>query len=406
MSTATVSNDAASKDARSYRLTNIDMLRGLVVIIMAIDHVRDFFMVAGVQDPMADPNITTGLFLTRWVTHFCAPVFVFLAGTSAGLMATRKSKSELGGFLLKRGLWLIFVEVAIISMGWTFSPFGIEAVGGNSMIFLQVIWAIGVAMVALAGLQYLGARGCLIVAAIILLGSNLVDGYWPLGSFLGGADAWWYGFFSQGSFVAGDFLLISVYPIVPWIGVMALGYATANIFQKEAGERDRYLIKTGFIMIAAFIVIRALDFYGDPNPWMHHEEGLVATFFGFMNVTKYPPSLVFLLATLGPMAIFCGYADRMSGWWKDMLVMFGRVPFAFYVLHIYLIHVMAIALGVAQGYEVSRLFNVFFFFPAGYGVTLPYVYVGWVLVIAALYPLCKWMADLKTRRRDWWLSYL
>ena len=178
---------SVSQDARSYRLTNIDMLRGLVIVIMAIDHVRDLFMISGVQDPMAQPDISAGLYLTRWVTHFCAPVFVFLAGTSAGLMAARKSPHELGAFLAKRGVWLVFVEMAIISTAFTFSPLaGLPELGGQTLLVLQVIWAIGASMIVLAGAQYLGARACAVIGAIILLGHNALEPVWPQGSLMGG----------------------------------------------------------------------------------------------------------------------------------------------------------------------------------------------------------------------------
>jgi uncharacterized membrane protein len=343
-----------SRDARSYRLDNIDMLRGLVIIFMAIDHVRDFLMLASVQDPMAQPDIPASIYLTRWVTHFCAPVFVFLAGTSAGLMSARKTRHELAAFLCKRGVWLIFVEVFVISTAWTFSPFaGVPELGGHTLIVLQVIWAIGASMIVLAGCQYLGARACLVIGALVLLGHNSLDSIWPTGRLLGGTDPLWYG-----------------------------------------------------LMTCAFFVIRATGLYGDPNPWQVQDAGAVATVFDFMNVTKYPPSLLFLLATLGPMTIVCAYGDRVSGWLKDALVMFGRVPFAFYVAHWYLLRLISFALAKYQGFELSEMMNFFFFFPKGYGVTLVWVYVFWFLLLAILYPFCKWVADVKTRRKDWWLSYL
>jgi len=396
-----------SRDARSYRLDNIDMLRGLVIIFMAIDHVRDFLMLASVQDPMAQPDIPASIYLTRWVTHFCAPVFVFLAGTSAGLMSARKTRHELAAFLCKRGMWLIFVEVFVISTAWTFSPFaGVPELGGHTLIVLQVIWAIGASMIVLAGCQYLGARTCLVIGALVLLGHNSLDSIWPAGRLLGGTDPLWYGLDAQSSTVLGPVMVAFAYPLLPWIGVMLLGYGTAFIFEKEAVARDRILVKAGLIMTCAFFVIRATGLYGDPNPWQVQDAGALATVFDFMNVTKYPPSLLFLLATLGPMTIVCAYGDRVSGWLKDALVMFGRVPFAFYVAHWYLLRLISFALARYQGFELSEMMNFFFFFPKGYGVSLVWVYVFWFLLLAILYPFCKWVADVKTRRKDWWLSYL
>lgn len=402
-----MTNSSISRDARSYRLTNIDMLRGLVIVIMALDHVRDLFIVNVVQDPMTQPDVSPALYLTRWVTHFCAPVFVFLAGTSAGLMAARKSRHELAAFLFKRGIWLVFVEVAIISTAYTFAPFdGVPELGGQTLLVMQVIWAIGASMIVLAGAQYLGARACALVGAVILLGHNALDAIWPVGDLLAGNDPLWYGLKSQSSTAFGPFLLAFGYPLVPWIGVMLLGYGTAGIFRREPVARDRFLVTAGLVMIVAFLLLRASGVYGDPNPWQVQEAGGLATALDFMNVTKYPPSLLFLLITLGPMALLCAYADRMGGWLKDTLVMFGRVPFAFYIAHWYLIRLGNMALAHYQGFEQEQMMTFFFFFPQGYGVSLPWVYTIWLLVLAILYPFCKWFAGIKARRKDWWLSYL
>jgi uncharacterized membrane protein len=402
-----MTSDTLSRDARSYRLTNIDMLRGLVIVIMAIDHVRDLFMISGVQDPMSQPDVPLSLYLTRWVTHFCAPVFVFLAGTSAGLMTARKDPHELAAFLARRGLWLVFVEVAIISTAFTFAPFdGVPQLGGQTLLVLQVIWAIGASMLALAAAQYLGARACAVIGCVILLGHNALDPIWPQGDLLAGQDPLWFGLKSQSSTSIGPFLLAFGYPLLPWIGVILLGYGTAAVFQRDAADRDRFLIRAGLAMTAAFFLLRAIGLYGDPNPWEVQEAGVLATVLDFMNVTKYPPSLLFLLITLGPMAVMCAYADRISGWLKDTLVMFGRVPFAFYIAHWYLIRLGSMALASYQGFETEQMMTLFFFFPEGYGVTLPWVYLIWLLVLAILYPFCKWFAGVKSRRKDWWLSYL
>jgi uncharacterized membrane protein len=394
------------KDARSYRLTNIDMLRGLVIIIMAIDHVRDYFMLGGVQDPMAEPDVSAGVYFTRWITHFCAPVFVFLAGTSIGLMAERKSQNEVASFVFKRGLWLVFVEIAIISTATSFAPLGEPNMGGLTMVVLQVIWVLGIGMLVLSVAQYMGARACFIIAVLILAGHNLLDSVWPLGSIMSGSDPFWTSLHSQGSMIFGPFYIITVYPLLPWIGVMLLGYGTAFIFQKTPESRDAFLLKTGLAFIGAFIVIRATGIYGDPNPWQVQNMGGLAIFFDFMNLSKYPPSLLFIFITLGPMAIVCAYADKLHGWLKDTLVMFGRVPFAFYVAHFYLIHLLSIFFGMSQGFEASQFLHFFFFYPQEYGTGLTGVYIVWFIVLLILYPFCKWMAEIKRRRKDWWLSYL
>ncbi len=394
------------KDARSYRLTNIDMLRGLVIIIMALDHVRDFFYAGGIQDPMAQPDISVGIYLTRWVTHFCAPVFIFLAGTSVGLMADRKSTAEIGAFVFKRGIWLLIVEFFIISNAYTFTPFGEPALGGLIPVTLQVIWALAISMIVLAGVQFLGARFCMITGALIMLGHNLLDNVIPRVGMTDPIGEVWHILFAQGAIVTETHFMVGAYPLLAWVGLMMFGYGTAYIFKKPAEERDKILLKSGLIMIAAFIVIRFLDVYGDPNPWQVQELGLLATIFDFMNVSKYPPSLSFLLATMGPMAIVCAYADKWQGKVKDILVMFGRVPFMFYVAHFYLIHALSVVAGVMQGFEAHQFIHFFIFYPEGYGISLLGVYGVWVLVCVMLYPLCKWFADLKSRRRDWWLSYL
>ena len=395
-----------SSDARSYRLTNIDMMRGLVIVIMTLDHVRDYFMLSATLDPLGQPDVGLGLYLTRWVTHFCAPVFVFLAGTSAGLMAVRKSKSALGSFLVKRGLWLIFVEIFIISTAITFAPFGLPQLNGNSLILLQVIWAIGGSMVVLGGLQYFGPRFCLIVGLVILGSHNLLDGFWPVGSLMGGSDPRWYGLFSQSSSVMGPFQMVWAYPIVPWIGMMAFGFGTASLFTQDDATQKAQLLRWGSLFIIAFLILRALDVYGDANGWKVQEIGLQATILDFMNVTKYPPSILFTFATLGPMAIICAYAGQWSGWIKDTLVMFGRVPFFFYIAHIYLIHSASVLYGMLQGFETKQMLTVFFFYPKGFGTDLAGVYLVWIILLMILYPACKWMAGVKARRKDWWLSYL
>jgi len=394
-----------SRDARSYRLTNIDFLRGLVIVIMAIDHVRDYFLASTVQNPLEQPDVALSLYLTRWITHFCAPVFIFLAGTSAGLMASRKPPQELCGFLIKRGIWLILVEAIIISNAWTFAPQGIAELGGVTVVIFQVIWAIGAAMILLGIAQFLGTRVCLYLGAIIVLGHNLLDPLWGEVDMMIEGPVWGLLFY-QLSLNLDSVVIMAPYPLLAWFGVMLLGFGSAFIFEKESVERDRLLTRIGLAFIAAFLIIRFSGIYGDPNTWEANSQGILATALDFMNVSKYPPSLLFLLITLGPMAIVCARADRWSGALKNILVMFGRVPFAFYVAHLLLIHLLSVLLGIAQGFEASQFLTVFFFYPEGYGVSLPLVYLVWLSVLAILYPLCKFMAELKSHRKDWWLSYL
>ena len=406
MAVETIGGNAAAGAGRGYRLTGIDMVRGLVMVIMALDHVRDYVMVAPGLDPMADPNIGGGLFFTRWITHFCAPVFVFLAGTSAGLMATRRTPGALAAFLLSRGLWLIAIELAIVSTAWTFAPFGIAQVNGLTIVPLQVIWAIGASMVVLAGAQVLGPRVCLVVGIAILAGHNLLDPVWPVtAGALDTAPPLWVALHAQMSATAGPFFFVFVYPVPVWAGVMLVGYGTAGVFQAPAARRDAWLLAGGAAATAAFVALRALDVYGDPNHWQTQSGGL-RTIIDFLNTTKYPPSLMFLLMTLGPAAMFCAIGDRLPAAARAPLVVFGRAPLAFYVAHLYLAHAMAALLGLLQGFAPRQFLTLFVFFPEKYGVGLGGAYLAWALAVVGLYPLCRWVATVKDRRRDWWLSYL
>ncbi|AMY07270.1 putative membrane protein [Luteitalea pratensis] len=391
---------------RDYRLSSIDMLRGLVIVIMAIDHVRDFFMVAAEVDPMANPDIGAALFFTRWITHYCAPVFVFLAGTSAGLMTARRTPSAMGAFLLTRGVWLILIECSVIALAWSFAPHGVAQAGGAIVVPLGVIWVIGVSMVVLAGAQRFGQRACFVIGVAMILGHNLLDPIWPVtsGVFDVGRPLW-VALHAQMAIAAGPVLIGVVYPLVPWPGVMLLGYGTALVFQESPERRDGRLIAWGTVATAAFVALRLAGIYGDPNPWRVQATAL-GTIIDFLNVTKYPPSLLFLLMTLGPAAVLCAVAGRAVDAVRQPLVVFGRVPFAFYVAHLYLAHALAVAFGVSLGFSARQFLTFSFFFPQGYGVGLPGVYAVWLLVIVALYPFCRWVAAVKARRRDWWLSYL
>jgi len=395
-----------SSSQRGYRLEAIDMLRGLVIVIMAIDHVRDSFLLGTVQDPMSDPNITVGLFATRWITHFCAPVFVLLAGVSAGLMASRKSPGELARFLFTRGLWLIFAEMFIVSTIASFSPGGIAEAGGLVFTSMQVIWAIGASMVILSCLQRLGRRSCLYTGLTIVACHNLLDPVWPASKLADQQWPLWVALHSQMSLHAGPFLFRFVYPLLPWAGVMLFGFGISRVFELAPARSKAIVRRAGLALTAAFVVVRAIGIYGDSNPWQLQPAGIAATIMDFLNVTKYPPSLDYLLMTLGPAAILCGFADRMRGALKNALVMFGRVPFAFYVAHFFLIHIFAVILGVTQGFTVQQMMTAYRFFPKGYGIGLIGVYAIWALVVLLLYPFCRWVAAVKSRRREWWLSYV
>jgi uncharacterized membrane protein len=397
---------APVSNQRAYRMTSIDILRGLVIVVMALDHVRDYVMAGSLQDPITDPGTGPLLFATRWITHFCAPTFVFLAGTSAGLMARRKSRSELARFLLQRGLWLVILEILVISTAASFAPMGIADLGGRTYVGLQVIWAIGASMIALAGAQYLGVRACFAIGAMIVVGHNLLDPVWPAASTTGTTGPLWAVLHARQVYEVGTFWIYFSYPVLPWIGVMFLGYASAGLFQGPARLRDWRLARIGLALIVGFILLRALDVYGDPRPWHFYPNNLTASIMSFLATTKYPPSLLYLLMTLGPAAIACAYAERLPERVRDVLLTYGRAPLAFYVAHLYLIHAVTILLGVAQGFAAQQFLTPYRFYPKGYGLGLAGVYLIWMAVVALLYPLCRWVVSVKARRTDWWLSYV
>jgi uncharacterized membrane protein len=311
----------------------------------------------------------------------------------------------LATFLLQRGLWLILVEWFVVANAWGFAPGGLEQLGGRTGVVMQVIWAIGASMVVLAGAQFLGQRACLVIGLAVVAGHNLLDPIWPVTSGVFDiGQPWWVLWHAQMALPGGPFLFVFVYPLLPWIGVMLLGYGTAPLFQQQPAGRDRGLLVWGLAGTAAFVMIRGIGMYGEPNPW-HLQASALSTVIDFLNVTKYPPSLLYLLMTLGPAAVLCAYAERVPHAIRQPLVVFGRAPFAFYVAHLYLIHTLAVIFGVIQGFDARDFFTYSFFFPAGYGVGLPATYAVWLLVVIALYPLCKWVSTVKARRQDWWLSY-
>ena len=393
--------------ARAYRLSSIDMLRGLAVVMMAIDHARDFFMSAGELEPAANPDIGAALFVTRWITHFCAPTFVFLAGTSAGLMAARKSRSELGRFLFWRGAWLILIEALVISTAWTFSPFGMDELGGLVRVPMQVIFAIGASMVVLAGAQFLGRGACAWLGAAVVLGHNLLDPVWPQTQLLDTSTGGplWAALHSQMTYLVGPVLIRFTYPLLPWIGVMLLGFGTASVFEQSPERRRTVLLAAGVAATVAFVLIRALGIYGDPNPW-HGNASLTRTAIDFLNTTKYPPSLLFLLMTLGPAAIVCAVAERVPAVVRASArhVRSGTVR---------LLRGPPLS-GARRQHRARRVAGIrrrpvpdgLPVLPQGLRPRTAGVYLIWVLVVVALYPLCRWVAALKDRRRDWWLSYL
>jgi uncharacterized membrane protein len=382
----------ASTDALTQRIAAIDRLRGLVIVLMALDHVRDYFSIAHFS-PTDLTKTTLALFATRWVTHLCAPIFIFLAGLSVSLRTRRDTPAQLSRFLATRGLWMIVLEVTIVRFGWGFT------LDYSLGFFLQVIWAIGVSMLALAALVHLSRRTVGVIAIVILAGHNLLDGI-SAESF-GAFASLWRVLHEQGPFTLG----FVAYPVLPWVGVIALGFACGGLYEIDAPQRRRALLRSGWGALIAFGVLRAINLYGDPSPWTVQPD-VVFTVLSFFNVTKYPPSLLYVLVTLGVMALLLARLERSDGRIAGVLETYGRVPLFAYVVHVYVLHLFAGLLAMTQGYGTSVLTQFFFFLPKDWGYSLPVVYAAWLVVLAVLYPACAWFGALKQRRRDWWLSYL
>lgn len=379
------------------RLDGIDFLRGLVMVLMVLDHARDYVS-GGALNPR-DVN-DAALFLTRWVTHYCAPVFILLAGVSAYLYGSRgRPTRDLARFLLTRGVWLIFIEVTLVRLGWTFNL-------SYDFIFLQVIWVIGWSMIVLAGLIYLPRPMLVAISVWTIVGHHLLDG---LDAKQFGAWSWWWSLVHAPGMLTSnsDVQILAIYPLIPWFGVMLAGFVLGPVFQQPERVRRRTLLQLGVLVTIGFVVLRATNFYGDPVPWTVQENWL-ATLLSFINCEKYPPSLMYLTMTLGPALIALSLFKTANNPLSRAIVTIGRVPFLFYVAHIFLVHAIAIALSAWMGFGIGWLFEGMpaMAKPAGFGVSLSAVYVTWIAAVLMLYPLCKWFAAVKQRRKDWWLSYL
>lgn len=374
------------------RLASVDVLRGLIIVIMALDHVRDYFTDVRFN-PLDPAHTTAALYATRWITNFCAPVFVLLAGMSAYFVGRRLTTHELSRFLFTRGLWLAILEVTVISSLWAFN-FRFE-----HGLLMQVVWAIGISMIVLSGLVYLPLRVIGTIGVAICVFHNLLD-HVPMPESPVMKTVW--AILHVQSFVPIGRVH---YPLIPWVGVMACGYALASVFQMEAERRQRVLASLGASMVALFLGLRLINTYGDPVPWTTQSDHL-GTLMSFLNVKKYPPSLDYLLATLGPTLMLLACLENVRGWFASALQVFGRVPLFFYVLHLALAHLAAGMIAMAIGYGNAVLNNFPGDFPVEWGFGLPAVYLAWALVVITLYPACRWFGELKRRRRDWWLSYL
>lgn len=387
------------------RIESIDILRGVVMVIMALDHVRDYFYYGSFfNDPTNLETTTPILFFTRFITNFCAPVFVFLAGTSAFLYGSKKSKSALFKFLFTRGIWLIFLEIVVNNFIWTFDF-------TYSLQIFQVIFAIGFSMICLSLLISLPKTVVLIIGISFIAGHNTLDGILLKGQSI--QSIIWYFLHQENALVYGtDKIVVLHYPLIPWIGLMTLGYLFGTLYQKDFNTslRKKWLLILGIGPILIFVILRGLNVYGDLVPWSI-QGSATKTILSFFNVTKYPPSLLFLSITMGPAMLFLYAYENTKNKLTNFFLAFGRVPLFYYFTHLLVIHVLAIIgllffggnwhdmILTGKGFMSETLKT--------YGYSLFMVYIVWIGIILLLYPFCKRYMNYKAHNKDkWWLSYL
>ncbi|MDQ7836536.1 MAG: heparan-alpha-glucosaminide N-acetyltransferase domain-containing protein [Humidesulfovibrio sp.] len=388
--------------AKRARMESLDALRGIVMVIMALDHSRDFFSNSHAYfDPIDLSQATVSLFLTRWVTDFCAPVFSFLAGAGAYLSASGgKPMATVSRTLITRGLWLIFLELAVVRAFWYFNF-------DYSLLKAGVLWCLGWSMIALAALVYLPRRALLTISLAMIAGHNLLDGLKPADF---GQLGWLWSVLHVKGYVGpfGGERLLVVYPLIPWIGIMAAGFACGEAIRWDQRTRRRRVFLTGLALTLGYAALRGLNGYGDPEPWAAQANPFL-TFLNALGCAKYPPSLSYLLMTMGPALMLLAALDRptLPAWTRPAAI-FGRVPFLFYVLHLPLLHAMAVPWALWRYGSAPWLFAnpPGVAWPHDFHFDLPLTYGAWALAVLLLYPLCRWFAGIKATRKDWWLTYL
>ena len=402
--------DGARMDSHtkpSLRLSSIDALRGAVMIIMALDHVRDFFHVGAMSFSPTDLTRTWPiLFFTRWITHFCLPVFMFAAGMGAFLLGQRnRTKHQLSWFLWTRGVWFIVLELTVMQLAYTFNF-------SFTLVFLLILWVFGICMIAMAWLIYLPTRWLAALSVVVIVFHNCLDG---IDADRFGSFAWLWNLLHQpGPFSVAGRQVLAPYTFLPWIAVLAAGFCFGQVLLLEPATRRRIMLSVGLVLTILFVAVRAINRYGDPAPWAH-QKSAVFTVLSFLNCTKYPGSLDFLLMTLGPSLLVLAFLDPLKFKPGNPLIVFGRVPMFYFVLHFYLIHALALlAAWIRYGSSAATfMFHTLpsmggpqQLFPANFGYSLGAVYGVWLLTVVLLYPVCRWFARVKATRSDWWLSYL
>ncbi|HET7239556.1 MAG TPA: heparan-alpha-glucosaminide N-acetyltransferase domain-containing protein [Gemmatimonadales bacterium] len=399
--------DSGTGTGPSRRIESIDALRGLVMVIMALDHVRDFVHRGAMTGSPTDLATTTPvLFFTRWITHLCAPAFMLTAGLGAYLWWQRgRTRGELSVFLLTRGLWLIVLEVTVMRLAYNFS------FSGEYPLFLIVLWALGGCMIVLAALVWLPLPALAALSLAAIAGHNLLDGFDPARL---GAAGLWNVIHQPGPLQLPWGTAFVAYPLVPWVAVMALGFCLGPVYGWDSTRRTRLLLGLGAAATLGFVILRAINRYGDPVAWAAQSSPSY-TLLSFLNTTKYPPSLDFLLMTLGPASLALAWLEQRGTRWINPLVVFGRVPLFYFILHFYAAHLSAVALALATyGWKawafafhpVPSMGGPSTVFPAAFGWDLWVAYLVWGVIVVGLYPVCRWFAGVKARRREWWLGYL
>jgi uncharacterized membrane protein len=379
------------------------------MVVMALDHVRDFVHEDAMSfSPTNLARTTPVLFFTRWITHFCLPVFMFTAGMGAFLWWQRgnHTRGQLSRFLVTRGAWFIFLELTVMQFAYSFN------VSSRYMLLLLILWIFGVCMIAMAALIHLPLRWLAALSIAIIALHNCLD---RVNAAQFGSGTWaWDMVHQPGVFMFLGRPVLVTYTLLPWVAVMSAGFCFGRLFTLEPIARRRIMVRIGLISTIAFVVIRAINHYGDPAPWAV-QKSAVFTVLSFLNCTKYPASLDFLLMTLGPATLFLAWLDSRSLKTANPLVVFGRVPFFYFVLHFYFIHSLVVLMA---WFRYGRPAFSFIFnplpsmggprqlFPANFGYRLWVAYVVWGIIVLSLYPLCRWFAGVKARRKDWWLSYL
>lgn len=390
------------KTVSNPRIVSIDILRGLVMIIMALDHTRDYFHnTAMTADPL-DPNTTTfALYFTRWITHFCAPTFVLLSGLSAYHSSIKKPRKEASLFLIKRGAWLLLVEITLVTFGLTFNPF-------YNFIVLEVIWAIGWSMIILGLLIRTSFKVILVCGLLLFFGHNLFDYLkFPANSATNIAATVL--MTARGAVypLSAGHAVGAFYAVLPWTGVMLVGYSLGPFFRREfsSEKRKKLLIAIGSSMVLLFVILRVLRGYGDPGVWKPGEHSL----FSFLDTSKYPPSLQFCCMTLGPALLLLALFENLRASWTKVVAVYGRVPFFYYILHFYILHTLLVILFFTSGHSTSQIFDpqsIFAFRPVHFGYPLVIVYTIWLSVVLLLYRPSRWFNHYKANHQKWWLSYL